>query len=436
MQQLEERLQKADNAEAVTKVLRDVEARHDARDCGPQWPAPLAPEAYHGVAGDLVRLIEPETEADPAALLIHLLVGVGNLIGRGPHFRAEADRHYSLLYAVIVGQTAKGRKGTAEGRVRLLLEGVDDEWARRRIKSGLSTGEGLVFEIRDPQQSHKNPDPGESDKRLLVVEPEFANVLAVSERLGNTLSPTVRRAWDCPTLLSPMTKNNRCEASDPHISLIGHITQDELRRMLTDTAAANGFGNRFLWVCARRSKCLPDGGHDLDLTAYMALTASLHRAIEHARTVREIRRDDAARDVWHRIYPSLSEGKPGLLGAVTSRAEAQTMRLAMIYALLDCSSVIGADHLAAGLAVWQSCFDSARYIFGDALGDATADDILRALRASSDGMSRTEIREYFGRNKSSSEIGRALAVLAEYGLAQSESRDTGGRPAEVWKCTR
>lgn len=129
----------------------------------------------------------------------------------------------------------------------------------------------------------------------------------------------------------------------------------------------------------------------------------------------------------------LSEGKPGLLGAVTSRAESQTMRLACLYALLDCSAVVRGEHLAAALATWKYCEDSARFIFGDALGDATADEILRTLRSRPEGMTRNGIREHFGRNKLSAEINRALALLQEYGLARVE-RDQGeqGRPAEHW----
>jgi predicted transcriptional regulator len=90
----------------------------------------------------------------------------------------------------------------------------------------------------------------------------------------------------------------------------------------------------------------------------------------------------------------------------------------------------------AGLAVWTYCLDSARYIFGDSLGDATADEILRALRSRNEGMTRTEIREHFGRHKSSAEIGRALAVLAEYGLATATQVETDGRPKEVWTHAR
>ena len=95
----------------------------------PAWPAPLAPEAYHGIAGEIVRAIEPETEADPAALLFQLLAAVGNILGDGAYARVEADRHPPRLFMVQVGRTSKGRKGTSWGRVRSLLEVVAPEWA-------------------------------------------------------------------------------------------------------------------------------------------------------------------------------------------------------------------------------------------------------------------------------------------------------------------
>src|SRR5215472_11202690 len=50
-----------------------------------QWPAPLAAQAFYGVAGEIVRCIEPHTEADPAALLFQFLCVFGNLVGRSPN---------------------------------------------------------------------------------------------------------------------------------------------------------------------------------------------------------------------------------------------------------------------------------------------------------------------------------------------------------------
>lgn len=264
-----------------------------------------------------------------------------------------------------------------------------------------------------------------------MTEPEFASVLQRAERETNTLSAVIRQGWDTGNL-RVLTKKQSARATDAHIAIIGHITRDELRRLMTSTEAANGFANRFLWVCSRRSKCLPDGGA-LDLVDFTDWIRRLRGAVESARGIGRMERDEKARAIWHSVYPDLSEGKPGLLGAVVSRGEAQVLRLSCIYALLDSSSTVRAEHLTAALAVWQYCEDSARFIFGDALGDGTADEIVRALRERTGGMTRTEVRELFSRNRSSAEVGRALGVLQEYGLARMEQEQgEQGRPAERW----
>jgi len=128
----------------------------------------------------------------------------------------------------------------------------------------------------------------------------------------------------------------------------------------------------------------------------------------------------------------LSEGLLGLLGAVTSRAEAQVVRLALLYALLYQSSVIQPAHLKAALAIWEYAEASARYIFGSAVGDPVADDILRSLRANPDRLSRTDISNLFKRNKDRHAIGCGLELLALKNLARHEQQQTDGRPVEVW----
>jgi hypothetical protein len=197
---------------------------------------------------------------------------------------------------------------------------------------------------------------------------------------------------------------------------------------------ANGFGNRFLWACARRSKFLPDGGQP-DPSLMMCLREPFQSAINQARAPGELRRDAAAQECWHQVYRNLSEGRPGLLGSMTGRAEAQVMRLACLYALGDRATEIGLPHLEAALAVWRYCFDSARFIFGESLGNPVADDLLAALRlAGVCGLSRSEMtRELFGRNRSAREINQALAVLHQHGLARGEvDRSGAGRPVERW----
>lgn len=150
---------------------------------------------------------------------------------------------------------------------------------------------------------------------------------------------------------------------------------------------------------------------------------------------RELRRDGQAREVWGQVYPDLSEGKPGLFGAVTSRAEAQTMRLAAIYAALDRSEVIRADHLLAALALWDYCEASAQYVFGDALGDPVADEILRALRNSPQGLTRTQLHGLFGRHCRAGELSAGLSSLLTGGRARFKKQSTGGREVERWYAT-
>jgi hypothetical protein len=137
-----------------------------------------------------------------------------------------------------------------------------------------------------------------------------------------------------------------------HIRIIGHITVDELRRYPDRTKCGNGFANRFLCLCVKRSKYLPDGGNLSD-NALKPLVKRLAQAIGYARAIEEVTMGDHARTIWHAVYLELSEGLSGLLDAVTSRAEAQAIRLALLYALLDQSSVIQPTHLKAGLAVWE-----------------------------------------------------------------------------------
>ena len=163
---------------------------------------------------------------------------------------------------------------------------------------------------------------------------------------------------------------------------------------------------------------MPAGGGALSEDNLHPLAQRMDQAIGHARRAGRISLSEAARLMWYAVYPELSQGMPGLFGAVTSRAEAQVIRLAIIYALLDLCTEIKPEHLKAAIALWEYAEASARYVFGSALGDPVADEILRALRsAGPTSLSRTQIRDIFSRNKVGSSIERALELLAKHRLA-------------------
>jgi hypothetical protein len=384
----------------------------------PQWPERLHEDAFHGAAGDLVRLLEPHSESDPAALLVQFLAAWGSMIGRAPHYRVEADDHFTNLFVVIVGASSKGRKGTSWSRIRGVLGAVDGHWAENCIIRGLGSGEGLIDTIGGDG----------ADKRCLVQEAELARLLAIVSREGTTLSAVLRDAYDTGSL-SIKTRKDKVTVKGAHVSLVAHISRDELRRRLNDTELANGFANRMLWTCAARSKELPEGGGSPDLAPVIR---RLTRATDFARRmgVTRVYMNQAARALWRDVYHDLSAARPGLLGDVTNRMEANTIRTSLNYALLDESEEICEAHLRAGLAVVSKyCFDSAKFIWGDSFGDPTTDEILRALRAAgADGLTRSDIQNHFGRNKPATELDRAIGMLAERGLIRSAAEQSGGRP--------
>jgi hypothetical protein len=193
----------------------------------------------HGLAGDFVRCIEPHSESDPVALLIQALAAFGTCLGRTAHFEAEGDKHHLNLFTTLVGMSSKGRKGSSWGQVNKLFSRVEVNW-KDRCKSGLTSGEGLIWHIRDAKWGEEDVvsngqkvrqevcvDDGVQDKRVLCVEPELASLLKVMARQGNIISAVLRQLWD-GLKVQTLAKNNPVTATDAHVSLIAHITFEEL----------------------------------------------------------------------------------------------------------------------------------------------------------------------------------------------------------------
>ena len=428
--------------ERLTRAWRSEPVR-DA-----DWPT-MGEAAYHGPIGEAVRAIEPESEADPIAILVQLLTMVGNIIGRRVYYQVESTRHHGNLFVAAVGETAKARKGTAEGRARDVGYHIDADWVLNHIGGGLSSGEGLIHQVRDATSrpnkktgEMEQVDAGVTDKRFMAIESELSSLLKVMERAGSTVSPIFRKAWDGGDLQVIIRDGGRggLRATAPHISAIGHITIEELRSCLTKTDMANGFANRFLFFLVRRSKELPMGG-SLDPAVIASLGHKMGETIDGLLGFEDepLRMMFSAQGEarWREVYGPLTKGHPGMFGAVTARAEAQVVRIALIYAVLDGSKAIEREHVEAALAVWGYCESSARRIFGEMLGERVADTILLGLKqAHPKGMTRTDIiRDLFNNHSQGAALEHALGKLKEFGLADCERQEGKGRPSETWTYT-
>lgn len=397
------------------------------------WPENARPEAYRGAAGTLVKFIEPHTEAHPMALLAQFLVAAGNAIGLGAWCVAGGTRHYARLYVLIVGRSAKGRKGTALAHLRPVLNQIDEQWYTERVVSGLSSGEGILSALAGFCEKGEEGAGQLVDGRLLPIESEFASVLGASSRTGNLLSEHLRDAWDSERLrkmtVSPVSVDGA------HVSLIGHITGEELNEKLNKNALFNGFANRFLFICSQRTKLLPDGG-EVPQDELRLLGDEIAQTLDRARSLGEVRRSPEAQELWHEVYERLAGDRYGKVAAATNRSEAQVVRLSLVYAALSGSPVILRGHLESALAVWDYCHQSAQCLLGRPEDNAELWRILGAIEASPEGLSRTEIRDVACHGRTAQVLDASLGELVQLQLIREITVATRGRPKRVYVSTR
>ncbi len=364
----------------------------------------LSEAAYHGLAGEILRTLDPVTEADPAALLMTFLTGFGVVVGRSPHFVIEGTEHHAILFSALVGQSSRARKGTSMGRIMEIMK-----LCTVRCVDGLSSGEGLIHAVRDPEDDSKP-----IDKRIWATESEFASLLMMMKRESNPISAVLRKAWDSGTM-EVLTRKDPIVATGAHVGLTAHITEHELSKTIGEKEYHNGFSNRVLWACVSRSKELPNGGN-VDLSG---LRSKFFEAVSRAKTIGRMTRSKEAESLWASVYGPLGVEKYGLWDAVTSRSHAQVVRLSMIYALLDESSIIEVTHLQAALSVWQYCDQSAKRLFQD---PESLDEKILAVVKAKPGQMRSEVRNQFGHNnKMSADFKKALQTLIQRGEVRVET---------------
>lgn len=382
----------------------------------------LDPAALHGLAGKVVRTLAPETEADPAALLLGYLTMFGSAVGAGPHVRIGGDVHGARINAAIVGTTARARKGTAGSLIREVMVLADVGWSSR-IVGGFGSGEALVDAVRDATDD----DPGPGDHRLMVREPELARILHVVERDGSTLGMVAREAWD-GTRLAVRSRKGTVVATNAHVSVLADITLEELRRCLSSTQVANGFANRYLFGLVHRARKLPSGGR-LDEQDFAHLGDVTAKAIDVARHIGRMRRTEAAERVWAAIYEEIPDDDTGLFGSIVARAEAHLLRLSVTYALLDGARDIDVVHLRAAAAVWDYCRASALRIFGQLTGNPTADRLYAALvDAGDEGLDGASQHAVFAGHVTAAKLSEARDLLVAKELAITVKQSTEGRP--------
>ncbi|WP_287600775.1 hypothetical protein [Thiothrix sp.] len=424
--------------------LHDNTAHHtiEVEEVPSEFPVPDS-GCYYGIAGRFAQEACAQSEADPVGVLMHLLTWAGAYFGNRAVLRLGDVEAPPRLFCVTAS-SAGGGKGTAAAPVRKLMRDYVDVQLRRMglspalYRDGpMSSGEGLAWAVRDPADTEDedgNPtDKGIPDKRLMILEEEFAAVLQAARREGNTVSAAIRRFWDTGNF-SPLTKNNRVTVTDAHVCFVAHITYEELVKRLEQSEYATALASRILWVCVRRPKivAIPES---IPVERMLNYADEIAKAIQFSSETNELNLTSEALTVWSTLAISLAKANTPM----SERSRMQVLRIACIFALLDCTAQVEAHHLRAAAHLWDYCLGSVAYIF-EGEQNEDANKILAALRKHG-GLTTTQIRiNVFQQNIKSATMNTLLKSLETQGRIRRSTRHRNdgrsGKPATVFELVK
>lgn len=346
-------------------------------------PRPCEAMLY-GLAGDVGRAAGETTEANRYAVCMAYLTFLSAAVGRDAYMAIGNTFHHARLFALHVGRSGRGRKGDAVSLVKRIRKNLCDLHSLTELggdpivpfvgqmhDGGLSSREGLACMIHDGYKASKAEEvPPIHDKRLWIVESEFANVLHQAKRDGNTLSAALRDAWDGMSL-RPATKNNRIWASDPHIALLGAVTPGELVGLMDAKELTNGFANRFVIFWSERDRILPFPKPTSD--AVLAdLVERTWQVIDFAKGKYPDKQNTTLLELSpgaSELYAKLYRGELNRMGdgprmdALLERKAPVLLRLAMLFALTDLVLIIEPRHIEAALSWIRYWRDSVMFLF-------------------------------------------------------------------------
>lgn len=371
------------------------------------------------LAGEVLELFKDKVEPDDANLLFNFLTITGNIFGNKAYMMAGGAKHYPRHFTAITGTSSEGSKGTGTAYIMDLIFQAFPEYVLQNVTSGATSGEGIIkgvedrrvkeYEDKDGETKEKVLSEGVEDKRRLYKESEFARVLGVMNWESNTLSAILRQCWETGNLR--VSTKESYYATNAHISILGHITPEELHSTLGDKEKTNGFVNRFMWVYVKRNKPMSfdkprDEVKQKEIVDNLVQCASSIMPVEHTFT-------DDAKELYTEFYNE-PNNHSGLIGGALKRRNPVVLRLALTYYLLDPlknkRQQIEKKHLKAAIACYRYLEDSAPLIFRNTFKDKDLNRLSLELEVKN-VLTKTDIHNLFGRHKSAGEL-RAICNTA------------------------
>jgi hypothetical protein len=431
----------------------------DAADLLKSIPRPSKEQLndmLYGVIGEFAKSAAEGKGLNPVATAIGCMTWLSAELSPRPVIAVGDIYHPCRIYAVHVGRSSRGGKGDSLNLVKKVhrqISLIDPTLLAKSHTGGISTREGLALELHDGYGQGDSATHAIQDKRLFIIEPEFAQVLSQGKREGNTLMTALRDCWDDGGVIKPLTKNSRIWSTDPHIAIFGNITPFELRSKLTINEVHGGTLNRFLLIFAERLDYVPIP----EVTSEVVVEAYAHRFIDIIRYAKSnygssgydhiserslLTMTHEAKAYWLHVYAELvTPFVDDLIAAATDRRHAYALRLALLFALTDKSSLIELPHLKAGVAWVKFAALCTQYVLSDGADDSALPDpknsekLIQYLRSVGGSATRSQItKNCFKRHLSGKALDAVLQPLLDRGVLdkRTEQPKAGGTLVSVY----
>ena len=416
-------------AEPITDDAGWSRVFHDVRQ------APSAPSAamFVGPLGGLTRLIAPHVPWDPVAFHLQALVMVGSYLGYRPYVAEGATQRRANLFLALIGGTGSG-KGSSLGWVSWMMNTIDESFVDDRTTTALDSGQVLLRKITDPVYMVDKSGremltiEGSEDKRVIYVEEELGQ-LFYKMMSQDKVEKMVTKAWDSG-VLETLTKHESMRCANPHVSIIGHITPDELYERLEKRLVDNGFSNRWLYALIKPTQIvdLEPQPHELDGGTELAVEIGKKvREVADDPSATEFTLDPAATELFRATSRFMYDHRPtGAMEKQVVRWRSQMFKLALIYAAIDGTRTITGEHYAAARSAWAYNARSARAFFGGMTGNSHADKFLAMWKAIEfDELTLTDVSDMFSKNLAAVKRDAMLNQLQRDGILTVERGETG-----------
>ena len=177
----------------IPKLAHGAATQADRRT--PRAPRHHAYARAGGVSrarGDIDRRSARTRRPTTQGWLAHVPVASGNLVGRGPHAlvrHAQSMRPTSSSPSwARVAKAGRDKRGPV---LRYMFTVVEAAWASACVKSGLSSGRGLIFHVRDPRMDKQ---PIKEKGRIVAYETVIGDHGGRGRSGCSCSSPSLRRA--------------------------------------------------------------------------------------------------------------------------------------------------------------------------------------------------------------------------------------------------